>query len=54
LKLVLIQVFFFELLAEIIMVTVFLYTGSINTKKKAYNIIYGIQTYYYYVFLYPV
>jgi hypothetical protein len=37
---------------EIIMVTVFLYTGLVNTKKKAYNVIYGTQTYYYYVVLY--
>jgi hypothetical protein len=53
LKQVLIRVFFFSLLAEIIMVTFFLYSGPVNTKKEAYNTIYGTQTYYYYVVLYP-
>jgi hypothetical protein len=32
---------------------VFLYIGPVSTKKEAYNAIYGTQSYYYYVVLYP-
>jgi hypothetical protein len=35
------------------MVTVYLYTGPIKHKKEAHNGIYGTQSYYYYVVLYP-
>jgi hypothetical protein len=49
----LIQVFFCELLTEIILVTVFLYTGPMSTEKESYNAIYGTQSYYCYVVLYP-
>jgi hypothetical protein len=40
----LIRVFLSELVAEIIVVRVFLYTHFVNTKKETYNAIYGTQT----------
>jgi hypothetical protein len=41
----LICVFLSELVAEIIIVRVFLYTHLVNTKKETYNAIYGTQSY---------
>jgi hypothetical protein len=41
----LIRVFLSELVAEIIIVRVFLYTHPVNTKKESYNTIYGTQSY---------
>jgi hypothetical protein len=41
----LIRIFLSKLVAEIIIVRVFLDTHPVNTKKETYNAIYGTQSY---------